>query len=79
MDRKQNRAFLVFVFLLLLMNVAFPSDLGLMSEVFLPLASFKNRTNYEELKPRMLDGFGAYRTAGHKHAGLDINRLLKIH
>ena len=72
MDRKKNRAFLVFVFLLLLMNIAFPSDLGFMNEVFLPLESFKNRANYEELKPRMLDGFGAYRTAGHKHAGLDI-------
>lgn len=31
-----------------------------------------NRNNYEELVKRSLDGFGAYRTAGHKHAGLDI-------
>jgi hypothetical protein len=45
MDKKKNRAFLVLVVLLLLMNVAFSSDLGVMNEVFLPLASFKNRAN----------------------------------
>ena len=72
MNRKKNISFIFFVLLLMTMNTAFPDDFGLMNEVFLPFASIKNKTNYEELIPRMLDGFGAYRTAGHKHAGLDI-------
>ncbi len=39
--------------------------------ILLPI-NVTNRNNYEELVKRSLDGFGAYRTAGHKHAGLDI-------
>ena len=36
------------------------------------LQLFQNRQSYAELIKRKLDGFGAYRRAGHKHAGLDI-------
>jgi murein DD-endopeptidase MepM/ murein hydrolase activator NlpD len=39
--------------------------------IFLPIGVI-DRSNYKELAKRSLNGFGAYRTAGHKHAGLDI-------
>lgn len=42
------------------------------TEFYLPFASFQNRESFKELSKRTLDGFGAYRKRGHKHAGLDI-------
>jgi murein DD-endopeptidase MepM/ murein hydrolase activator NlpD len=41
-------------------------------EIFLPFMTFKDRRSFHELRKRALDGFGAYRRRGHKHAGLDI-------
>jgi len=40
--------------------------------LYLPLASFDDRSRCGDLSKRSLDGFGAYRKAGHKHAGLDV-------
>lgn len=40
--------------------------------LYLPLSSFQDRNRCSDLSKRSLDGFGAYRKAGHKHAGLDI-------
>ena len=40
-------------------------------DIYLPVC-INNRNDYQELITRSLDGFGAYRIAGHKHAGLDI-------
>ena len=42
------------------------------TEFYLPFVSFQNRGSFKELSERSLDGFGAYRKRGHKHAGLDI-------
>jgi murein DD-endopeptidase MepM/ murein hydrolase activator NlpD len=43
-----------------------------LERVCLPFSSVSNRNDLSEIKLRLLDGFGAYRTGGHKHAGLDI-------
>jgi len=48
------------------------AELPIIDGVALPLQSFANRRSCFELEKKVLDGFGAYRTAGHKHAGLDI-------
>ena len=63
---------LMVILLLLFTNAGYGQDYGVCDEIYLPLASFKNRQSYGELSKRKLDGFGAYRRAGHKHAGLDI-------
>ena len=47
-------------------------ELPVIDGVSLPLQYIVNKRSYFELEKRALDGFGAYRTAGHKHAGLDI-------
>jgi len=48
------------------------SFIGTLDKIYMPFASLKDRTDFDEMKPRFLDGFGAYRIAGHKHAGLDM-------
>ncbi len=62
----------IFILFLFFANAVLAADIDVMKEVVLPFNSFGNRANYSDLKPKMLDGFGAYRIAGHKHAGLDI-------
>ena len=46
--------------------------LKLKNQDHFPLESFSDRRSIDELNRRTLDGFGAYRIRGHKHAGLDI-------
>lgn len=40
--------------------------------IYSPFKTTKNRLDYSEIAKRTKDGFGAYRKAGHKHAGIDI-------
>lgn len=44
-----------------------PSD-----DLYFPFLTVQDRRSFNELRKRALDGFGAYRKVGHKHAGLDI-------
>ena len=43
-----------------------------LQEVYLPFHDSLDFTKYSSMKNRLLDGYGAYRRAGHMHAGLDI-------
>ena len=51
---------------------AYCQEYEICDDFYLPFMTFQNRKSYSELIKRKLDGFGAYRRAGHKHAGLDI-------
>jgi murein DD-endopeptidase MepM/ murein hydrolase activator NlpD len=69
MYKMRNRLLvLCTVFLLLAIP---PIDTEKPKRVFLPI-NVQNRSDYNALLKRSLDGFGAYRKAGHKHSGLDI-------
>jgi murein DD-endopeptidase MepM/ murein hydrolase activator NlpD len=64
---RQQRIVLV-ILLLIISSIVYSESLY---SVLLPVM-VNNRSDYQELSNRALDGFGAYRTAGHKHSGLDI-------
>lgn len=67
---KKKIEILVFCIIFLLINFQ-QLNSETIKKVLLPVNVIK-RNDYKELVKISLDGFGAFRTAGHKHAGLDI-------
>jgi murein DD-endopeptidase MepM/ murein hydrolase activator NlpD len=69
---KDRRKILIVIAVLCLCHNLYANEVLTIEGLSFPLNSFNDRKDFKELSQRSLDGFGAYRRAGHKHAGLDI-------
>jgi murein DD-endopeptidase MepM/ murein hydrolase activator NlpD len=68
-----GKIFILFLLqLIFFTNAVFGQEQTICDDFYLPFSTFQNRKSFAELITRKLDGFGAFRRAGHKHAGLDI-------